>query len=52
MNHETSYRPEWASKLGGGEAPMAMKKMAKKKKKVAADMSAMKMKGMKGGKGK
>jgi len=47
MNHDTTYRPDWATKLGGGTD---VKKVAKKKKKSAMNMSAMK--GMKGGKGK
>ena len=47
MNKDTSYRPDWAMKLGG---TVVAKKVMKKKKKSSMDMSAMK--GMKGGKGK
>jgi hypothetical protein len=48
MNHETSYRPEWSSKLGG---TVVAAKKGKKKKKSMMDMSTMKM-GKAGGKGK
>lgn len=47
MNHDTSYRPDWAMKMGGATMK---KKPAKKKKSSMMDYSAKMGKGM--GKGK